>query len=177
MNVLIEYEFKEEEDRLNIKMSNWNRKALTFFYYVFFLTETFFIGFAFYLLIKFRGSYEILAFLGFVLIFTFIIYMILLNDMLPYNVVIEPERIILYYDRFFLGKKEKTEYKYKLKNLSSRKFIVKGQTRLEIFIKTTENKNLTILRFAYNINKKDFIRNIYFKIAEKLSIVYDDLPV
>lgn len=177
MKTLIEYELKEEENRLNIKMSNWNRKALTFSYYVFFLTETFFIGFAFYLLIKFKGSYEILAFLGFVLIFTFIIYMVLINNMVPYSIIIEPERVILYYDRFFLGKKEEIVYKYKFKNLSSRKFIVKGQTRLEIFIKTTENKNLNILSFYYNINKRDFIQNIYYRIAEKLGIAYDDLPL
>lgn len=175
MKTFLEYEVIEEENKFNIQMSKLNKKVYIFSYYLFFLTVIFFICFAFYFLTKFINSYEIFAFLCLVFLFTFIIYILVIYDIVPYNIIIEPERIILYYDRFFLGKKEEIIYKYKIKMLSSRKIVVKGQTRLEIYFKTTENKKIKILRFNYNMKKREFIQDLYLQIAEKLGVVYDAL--
>lgn len=156
MKIYLEYDVLEVENRLIINMRKLKRNFLKFFYSLFFFTEIIFIGIAFYL---------------------FLIYILIIVYMVPYLVIIEPERLILHYDRFFLGKKEEVIYKYKLKALTYKNVVVKGKTRLEILIKTNDDKNIRILRFDYDFRKREFIKETYLKIAKYLVLGYDELRV
>ncbi len=174
MQLKLDYEVFEEENRMIIKMTQAQKMIRSMLYYVMFASEAIVL---LIVIINFSSIVEVLPIVLFAVFFSIIGLIFLFRDIIPEEIIIEPERIFLYSNWYILGKRKNIIYTWNIKRVSMRKIVVKGSIRVEIFLVLSDNKKKNILRFNYTSTNKEYIENIYKKIAEKLNVGYDSLGI
>jgi|GEM_PF-4964468 len=163
------YEVFEEENRVIIKMTQAQKMIRSMLYYVMFASDAIVL---FILIFTLSRITEIMPIILIAVFFSFLGLFFLLRDIIPEEVIIEPERLVLNSNWYILGRRKSVIYRWNIKRLSMRKIFVKGSTRVEVFAVLSDKKK-NILRFNYTSTNKEYIENIYKKIAEKLNVEYD----